>query len=358
LNKEDALSEIGPDGTIELNEEQYAKKYKLSDGQIYWRRSQIMFVFKKDKVMFDQEYPTTPGHAWATIGASFIPNNSLSSMMKGLKRPQFAGDIANVVNVVNVVNGLGQAIGVDASPDLQNVATLNPGLVSSKGMELSIFRYPEDGARYFMGGDTSEGKLLEIGKQHKSDKSALIIEDEYGRICATYGCWLKPEKFWLKAVLLGKFYNYARMNIEYNNDGKTLWVLIQKVEYPNHFWPQHNQDHPWTRISAGERIVVMSVGRIAIVEDPGRIPCARLYEEAAALVRESERKIVSSKHDDYYMAYCHCEMNRRDVVDSVIEYIEIATPSFEETFSTNSFGNALFLNGLDPRDYFSFGESA
>jgi hypothetical protein len=345
LDKDESLSELDSSGSIVETESEYAAKYHLTDAQIYWRRMQIKLTFK-DKTLFDQEFPTTPEHAWASIGARYVPNAVIKESLKYVKQPLFSGTIVH-----------SGAPSKDEHFGLINAADLQPSLTQSKFGELHIYEFPVADMSYFEGGDVSEGAQKTIGNRSESDLSSVVITNEYGKVCAVYKFRIKPENFWLVLALIGKFYNYARMNCEYNNDGKTVWALLSKIGYPNFHWSYTSngqmEDHPWVRIKPGERVSVLNIGRQGIIEDPSRVSSIWLHAEAAALVRK-DAKIVEpvGEHDDVFMAYCHSEISRREITDRMIQATEVPVEKYEDNFANDTLGAMLMNRDLDPREMF------
>jgi hypothetical protein len=307
-NDDIELSEVDYEGNVVENEEQYAKHYNCNYKQIYWRRVTIKNKFEGDKNLFDQEYPTTPAHAWAAIGGTFIPTRLLKQVELFIKTPVFRGSIRH--------DPAAKSIG---SFDLASAYDFKPILEARRDGTFQVARLPEPDVRYFLGGDVAEGKLCQIGVRSESDFSAIYVIDEYGRDCALWYDRIKPEELTFYLALIGSFYNFAMVNCERNKDGATVWAFFRKLGYPNIFYRERARgdidDVAWSLIGPSERIPVLNITRVAMHEDPSRISFKELHTQASVLVRSKDKIEPVGEHDDIYLARCHAEIARRQLTD-------------------------------------------
>jgi hypothetical protein len=79
--QEEYHREVPPDFIMDEDEQEYKALYKLSDGQIAWRRNKITEL--KDASLFKQEYPATSAEAFQMSGHdSFIPAKLVAKARK------------------------------------------------------------------------------------------------------------------------------------------------------------------------------------------------------------------------------------------------------------------------------------
>lgn len=77
-----------PVGFIKTREEEdLQERFKLTDDQIFWRRSTIDRDYKGNIEWFRQEYPMTPAEAFVTSGASVFDSESLVKGLDGVVEP-------------------------------------------------------------------------------------------------------------------------------------------------------------------------------------------------------------------------------------------------------------------------------
>lgn len=336
LNDDLEVCETDGEGNITLTEEAYALKYNLSYAQIYWRRMKIKAPsptgFGGDNVVFDQEYPTTPDHAWASIGIGYYPHSILNRIE--CQEPCFIGRIEHV----------GQPI---TTLQLTSALNMDPKVVSEQYGPLRIWEMPKEGERYFIGGDVAEGKTVTSGSKTESDYSVLWVLDEYGRDVAMFRARIPPEELAYYLILLGRFYNDARINCERNKDGATVWAFFEPTGYPNVFYRDDSRgrvsDLAWSIVGPGARIPFLNMLRAAIRDDPSRVKSQHLFEEMQSLVRKTNGKVEpsSGKHDDCLFARGHAEVCRVGLTGRMIESIPDPEPppppadSMESIFSDN-----------------------
>ena len=315
-NNDTEVCETDSEGNIVLTEEEYASKYNLSNGQVFWRRMKIKAPaptgFGGDKELFDQEFPTTPDHAWASIGARFYPSSILTKIE--LDEPVFIGRIEHV----------GQPI---TTLQLTSALSIDTKIIPEKYGSLRIWKMPEEGDKYFVGGDVAEGKIATIGTKTEGDYSVISVIDEYGRDVAMFRDRIPPEEFAYYLILIGRFYNNARINCERNKDGATVWAFFEPTGYPNIYYRDDRRgrisDMAWSLIGPGGRIPLMNMLRAAIREDTSRIKSRYTFDEMRSIVRKKNGKLEpsSGKHDDCLFARAHAETCRIGITGRLIEAI-------------------------------------
>lgn len=322
LNRDLEACETDGEGNISLTEQEYASKYNLSYDQVWWRRMKIKAPaptgFGGDRVMFDQEYPTTPDHAWSSLGIGFFPHSIISRIEA--EEPVFIGRIEHVGQPITTLQ-LTSALNIEAN------------VVTEKYGPLRIWTMPEEGMRYFIGADVSEGKLVTNGSKSETDFSVIWVLDEYGHDVAMFKDRIPPEEFAYYLILLGRFFNNARINCERNKDGATVWAFFEPTGYPNVYYRDDSKgrvsDYAWSIIGPGARIPFLNMLRAAIRDDPTRVRSRQLFGEMKNMVRKRNGKVEpsSGKHDDCIFARGHAEVCRVGLTGRMIESIPDPEPS-------------------------------
>lgn len=285
-----------------ISEADYKIIHGLTNGQIAWRRRRIDDMGLS---MFDQEFPTTPDHAFRSTQLGFFPTTVLTAMEKGSKTPIFVGDIFNDVDYFN-----GEVI---------HFSYLNPGLRESPAGGLSIYKNPVPGEKYFIGVDVAEGIVtLNDDGQEDPDWTVFYLTDSKGELCALYRGREKPEDSWLPLILLGVYYNLAVINGEINNVGALLYLCIKTgyTELLVHDEPRNRsrRDRTWTRTTPITRKIILQDLRSLWKENP-RLCCSRVvYEEGISFIIDSRTGKPSAANgfkDDTILAAAICEHGRR-----------------------------------------------
>ena len=336
LNDDLEVCETDGEGNISVTEEEFAKKYNLAYDQVWWRRMKIKAPaptgFGGDRTMFDQEYPTSPDHAWSSLGVGFFPHSVISRIEH--KEPCFIGRIEHVGQPITTLQ-LTSALNIEAKVTPDPYGTLR------------IWHMPEEGMRYFIGADVSEGKMVTSGSRSETDFSVIWVLDEFGRDVAMFRDRIPPEEFAYYLILLGRFYNDARINCERNKDGATVWAFFEPTGYPNVYYRDDSRgrvsDFAWSIVGPGARIPFLNMLRAAIRDDPSRVLSRHLFDEMKSLVRKANGKVEpsSGKHDDCIFARGHAEVCRVGLTGRMIESIPDPVPppppadSMESIFESN-----------------------
>lgn len=190
---------LDPGERIKLTaaEKPVAKRYGLSPEQIKWRRNKQAELreISPQVDIFPQEYPEDDVTAFLVSGSSFFEIEIIRELIPLCPEPIPAAEW-----------------GEDVPPGLRD--------------GLKVWRLPEKGRDYFIGGDVGEG--LPGG-----DASVASVLDDLNRQCATmYGRW-RPEVFGDRCVDLAKWYREALLGIEANNHGhSSLNTALNKRRYP------------------------------------------------------------------------------------------------------------------------------
>ena len=192
----------------EIDWGEYQKEHNLTEKEItYYYMKWLQFGGKNgvDAIKkLNQEYPTTPEEAFLSTGQTYFPTAKVASMMampmKGIR-----GELIH--------NEKGDLI-------FQEIST----------GRLEVFKPPEPGTKYIIGGDTSEGLA------HGDAQVLYVINHKTEDCDALYHSQVPPDEFITDAYNVGKYFNWALLGIEVNKDG--LWVNdgLEKLGYVNLYY--------------------------------------------------------------------------------------------------------------------------
>ena len=170
--------------------------YRLTDGQLQWRRWCIANNCGGSLDMFRQEYPASPGEAFLHSGTGVFDNEQIVLRLERLPEPAGRGEFTD-----------GE-------------------WTESETGAITLYELPEDGVPYVLGGDTAgEG----------SDYfTAIVIDNVTGRIAAKLRQKYSEPEYVRQIYALGRFYNDALVAIETNFSTYPV-MKLQEMEYPNQY---------------------------------------------------------------------------------------------------------------------------
>lgn len=170
--------------------------YRLTDGQLQWRRWCIANNCGGSLDMFRQEYPASPGEAFLHSGTGVFDNEQIVLRLERLPGPAGRGEFTN-----------GE-------------------WTESETGAITLYELPEEGVPYVLGGDTAgEG----------SDYfTAIVIDNVSGRIAAKLRQKYSEPEYVRQIDALGRFYNDALVAIETNFSTYPV-MKLQEMEYPNQY---------------------------------------------------------------------------------------------------------------------------
>ena len=170
--------------------------YRLTDGQLQWRRWCIANNCGGSLDMFRQEYPASPGEAFLHSGTGIFDNEQIVLRLERLPGPAGRGEFTN-----------GE-------------------WTESETGAITLYEMPEEGVPYVLGGDTAgEG----------SDYfTAIVINNVSGRIAAKLRQKYSEPEYVRQICALGRFYNDALVAIETNFSTYPV-MKLQEMEYPNQY---------------------------------------------------------------------------------------------------------------------------
>lgn len=278
-----------------LSEAQYAAKYQLSREQIKWRRHQIRTTYGGNRGSFDQEYPTSPDHAFRKQGWQFFPTLLLTKIEHNLRPPLVRGEVMNHEHID------------PALPYFWRQA--KPSFREDQQGSLYLFEWPQPGEVYYLGGDTAEGIQTTNPKGEViTDQTVFVVKRSDGRNVAYLLTRAKPEHCWVDLLLLAMYFNNARVNVELDKDGIALRSYFLKTNYP------HNLVHPgntpiaertWTRTTQPQRRLILSLARTRIQKDPAIVPFRQHWNEMMTFIQNAttgKPMAAVGSHDDIVLA--------------------------------------------------------
>lgn len=260
----------------------YQKEHNLTDKEItYYYMKWLQFGGKNSPDAIKslmQEYPTTQEEAFLSTGQTYFSTAKVSKLLQGAT-PGVRGELGT--------NEKGDVI-------------FNQ--VSSGSLE--VFKEPEVGTKYIVGGDTSEGLA------HGDAQVLYVINHKTEECDAIYRSQVAPDELATEAYKLGKYYNWALLGIEVNKDG--LWVndALEKMGYINLYYRKVFDDitqkvtkfFGWKTTSATRPFALAALKAVFFRKDRG-FPSA-LLNEMLTFVRNAKGKpeAMDKKHDDIIMS--------------------------------------------------------
>ena len=260
----------------------YQKEHNLTDKEItYYYMKWLQFGGKNSPDAIKslmQEYPTTQDEAFLSTGQTYFSTAKIAKMLQQIT-PGERGELGT--------NDKGEVV-------------FNP--VSSGSLE--IFKKPEVGVKYVIGGDTAEGLA------HGDAQVLYVINHKTEECDALYRSAVAPDELSTEAYKLGKFYNWALMGIEVNKDG--LWVndALEKMGYINLYYRKVFDDitqkvtkfFGW-KTTGSTRPFALAALKAVFFRKDGGFP-AQLLNEMLTFVRNIKGKpeAMDKKHDDCIMA--------------------------------------------------------
>ena len=197
--------------TLTEEEKELKKTFHLTDEQIMWRRWSIKNNCGGDIDKFHQEYPATPEEAFIATGTGVFDNRAIIIRLRMIEEE--AAPRCGRFTYEEERKGLDQII-------LRKIK-----FTGAERGEILIFKKPEKGRPYTLGGDTAgEG----------SDYfTAQVIDNITGEQVARLRWQRCDEDDYAKQVYcLGRYYNWALIALEVNYSTHPQKVL-EYLQYPN-----------------------------------------------------------------------------------------------------------------------------
>lgn len=266
----------------EIDWAEYQQEHNLTDKEItyyYMKWVQMGGKNSPDAIQkLHQEYPTTPEEAFLATGQTYFPMSKVFSQLQTATVGQ-KGEL--------IPNEKGE---IDFFP------------VSNGRFE--IFKKPEKGTRYIIGGDTSEGLA------HGDAQVLYVINAKTEECDAVYRSNSDTSEYVNDAYYLGKYYNWALLAIEANRDGRWVNDALDKMGYVNLYYRQVFDDitknvtkfYGWLTTSSTRDFALLALKAIFLRKNSG-FPVA-LLNEMSTFIRNQRGKpeALQGKHDDVVMA--------------------------------------------------------
>jgi hypothetical protein len=266
----------------EIDWASYQVEHELTDKEItYYYMKWLQFGGKNSPDAIKslmQEYPTTHEEAFLSTGQTYFPTAKVAELLKIAKR------------------GVRGELGYNEKGEIE----FNE--VSSGSLE--IFKKPEAGTKYIIGGDTAEGLA-------HGDAQVLYVINQKTEDCdAIYLSHVAPDELATEAYKLGKFFNWALLGIEVNKDG--LWVndALEKLGYINLYYRKVFDDitqkvtkfFGWKTTSATRPFALAALKAVFFRKNSG-FP-SQILDEMFTFVRniKGRPEAMDKKHDDVIMA--------------------------------------------------------
>ena len=256
-------------------ERKLAQRYKLTVGQIKWRREKQRELRER----FRQEYPEDDMTCFLARGGCCFDTDALQRIAARIA----AGP------------GPGHATGLRLGEQIWPVA---PG-------RLLLWEMPKDDAEYVIGADVGEGL------EHGDASCAIVLERRSGRQVAELHGQIAPDRFAHLLNALGRHYNRALLAVERNNHGhSTLNTLRNVCRYPALYYyvryDQGRRGRPilgWPTDQATKPILVDDLAA-AITQEAIGIESAALVDECLTFVmtESGSQEAAEGAHDDRVMA--------------------------------------------------------
>lgn len=261
---------------VEINWAEYKMVNELTDIQITYYYMKWL-EFGKDVRKLNQQYPTVPEEAFLASGQTYFP--------------------ARIVNEYKRKSEKGERFDI-----------LNGQLFPSSNGDLEIFKKPERGHFYIIGGDTAEGL------SHGDGQVMTVVDSMTEEIVALFKSQMSADEYPDTAIALAKYYNNALLGIESNFEGRWINSSIVKKGYENVYFKESFDDitrsmtksYGWLTSGGknGSRgFALMSLKEQILRRDEKKYPMA-LLEEMDSFVFDQKGKpqALSGKHDDCIMS--------------------------------------------------------
>jgi len=224
FDQDDEVSDWDDETDGLIPESDYAKKYDLSKAQVLFRRVKIKTDYEGNRSNFDQEYPTTPAHAFRRFQSQFFSQRLMKWVELNSDRtitPFYRGNLVC------------QAGNQDVSRPVL-YTEVKPIFRDEPRGDFYIRNLPVPGETYYLGVDTAEGKVvLDEKGRDDPDYTIFTMKDSSGHTQAYYISRIRPEHAWLNLLLFAIWYNMAWVNGERNNTGLTLLAMWWLTGYPH-----------------------------------------------------------------------------------------------------------------------------
>ena len=202
-------------------EEELARKFKLSDEQLSWRRYTIRNDCLGDPEMFRQENPMTPHEAFRSSGRPVFDQRELDWQF----RNRCVDPIAYYQAKYPAITGDG---GRSVRWDDKAIC-LEPCRAAKSGV-LRVWEHPKEGGEhhtaFLVAADVAEGL------EHGDDTYITVWRRGSMDVAAEWVGKCDPDEAWLIMCAIAKMYGVPWMAPEANNHGHTVLAGLTRAMYP------------------------------------------------------------------------------------------------------------------------------
>lgn len=273
-------------------EEALRRDFGLDEEQLQWRRWCIKANCGGDAALFRQEYPNTPEEAFLLSGEPFFDNAALAVLRQRVPEPKEVGEF------------------VYDAPEELGERPQGWAFRPKKGGCVRIWREPEVGVPYVLGGDTAgEG----------SDRfTAVVLDNRTGEQVAELQMVLSEIQYARQVYCLGRYYNDALCAIEVNFSTYPEKKL-EEWNYPNLYQRERFDTYKnvmqkslgWTT-TPKTRPQMLATLHTVMEESPETVRSQWLLGEMITFIYDENRKpqAAAGEHDDLVMAAAMAHMAR------------------------------------------------
>lgn len=273
-------------------EEALRRDFGLDEEQLQWRRWCIKANCGGDAALFRQEYPNTPEEAFLLSGEPFFDNAALAVLRQRVPEPKEVGEF------------------VYDAPEELGERPQGWAFRPKKGGCVRIWREPEVGVPYVLGGDTAgEG----------SDRfTAVVLDNRTGEQVAELQMVLSEIQYARQVYCLGRYYNDALCAIEVNFSTYPERKL-EEWNYPGLYQRERFDTYKnvmqkslgWAT-TAKTRPQMLATLHTVMEEAPETVRSQWLLGEMITFIYDENRKpqAAAGEHDDLVMAAAMAHMAR------------------------------------------------
>lgn len=265
----------------EIDWAEYQIDNNLTDKQISFYYTKYIAA-NEDIDKLHQEYPTNEMEAFIGSGSNYFSLRKTAELYEKAKSTEY--------KTYTYING-----------DFIE-AVLNPEADNFEG--LVVYKEPEQGRRYAIGADASEGLM-------DGDYSTATVIGVDKNIKALYRGKIEPDEFSKLLYALGKKYNLALLAVEFNKDGNWINTDLNTAGYPNLYLRSAIDDitHKVTKsygwlTSKKTRDFMLGEAKKHF-NSTNELFCIPLLKEIMSFVRDKRGKPQAAygKHDDIVMSW-------------------------------------------------------
>lgn len=260
----------------------------LDENQLYWYYKKYQGYI--DKEVIKQEYPCTPDEAFIASGKCYFNTETVIKRIDQLEHQEN-----------NEILDVGY-FKYDLVVKNNKKKIINIRWISDKGGFIKIYKKPNKGVPYVLGGDTAG--------DGSDNFTGVVIDNTNGKTVAV----LKHEKdetFYTRQMYcLGIYYNTALIGIETNFSTYPNKVLEEEYEYPNLYVREKEDDYTGKlekrygfRTDRNTRPLILAELQRIINEEPESITDIEIFKEALTFVKNEKGRPEAQEgsHDDLVM---------------------------------------------------------